>query len=45
MSLIRLPFYRNEEKHWCKASKGVKARNHPASDDKLVDIWWPDIFL
>jgi hypothetical protein len=32
-----------QEKHWCKASKGIQARN-AAIDDELVDIWWPDIF-
>jgi hypothetical protein len=26
-----------QEKHWCKAPKGVQATN-AASDDKLVDI-------
>jgi hypothetical protein len=33
-----------QEKHWCKASKGVRARN-AASEDELVDIWWPDILI
>jgi hypothetical protein len=27
-----------QEKHWCKASKGVQARN-AASEDELVHIW------
>jgi hypothetical protein len=27
-----------QEKHWCKASKGVQARN-AAGADELVDIW------
>jgi hypothetical protein len=33
-----------QEKHWCKASKGVQARN-AASEDQLVDIWWQDILI
>jgi hypothetical protein len=33
-----------QEKHWCKASKGVHARN-AVSEDDLVDIWWLDILI
>jgi hypothetical protein len=33
-----------QEKHWCKASKGVQARN-TASEDELVDICWQDILI
>jgi hypothetical protein len=33
-----------QEKHWCKASKGVQARN-AASEDELIDIWWQDILI
>jgi hypothetical protein len=32
------------KEHWCKASKDVHARN-AASEDELVDIWWPDILI
>jgi hypothetical protein len=33
-----------QEKHWCKASKGVQARNAEC-EDELVDIWWQDILI
>jgi hypothetical protein len=33
-----------QEKHWCKASKGVQARN-AAGEDELEDIWWQDILI
>jgi hypothetical protein len=31
-------FMLQQEKHWCKVSKVVQARN-AASEDELVDIW------
>jgi hypothetical protein len=33
-------YHVKQERHWCKASNGVQA-----SDDELIDIWWPDILF
>jgi hypothetical protein len=42
--LVQVQLKYTQEKHWCKASKGVQARN-AESEDELVDIWWQDYIL